>query len=127
MEDAIALVAALEAQPDLTTALAAYETERRPVVELFQRAARESRSYFETLYRYVNLPPLPFAFQLLTRSGRISYDDLRLRDPRFGALVDQEFSGSPAALLAPPPLFNPLPLHELRLPNRVALAVRPAC
>jgi len=127
MEDAIALVAALEAQPDVTSALAAYETERRPVVELFQRAASESQSYFETLYRYVNLAPLPFAFHLLTRSGRISYDDLRLRDPRFGALVDRAYHGSPALLTAPPPLLTPLRLREVTLPNRVALAVRPAC
>ena len=124
MEDAIALVAALEAQPDVGSALAAYETERRPVVELFQRAASESQHYFETLYRYVNLEPLPFAFQLLTRSGRISYDDLRLRDPRFGALVDSGFRDAPARHIAPPPLFTPLPLRALTLPNRVASQVR---
>lgn len=127
MEDAIALAAALDAQPDVVTALAAYETERRPVVELFQRAAAESRSYFETLYRYVNLPPVPFAFHLLTRSGRITYDDLRLRDPHFGALVDSTYSGVSSARVVPPPLLTPLHLRERTLLNRVALPARPTC
>jgi anthraniloyl-CoA monooxygenase len=118
MDAAIALAAALDAAPDVPAALAAYETERRPVVELFQRAAAESRRYFETLDRYLSLPPVPFAFQLLTRSGRVSYDDLRLRDARFGALVDRWYGGR---AVSPPPLFAPLCLREMRLPNRVAV------
>ncbi len=92
MEDAIALTNALTQYHDLETALKAYEMERQPVVETFQRAAQESQTYFETLKRYLGLDPLPFTFQLLTRSGRITYDDLRLRDARFGEAIDRWFA-----------------------------------
>lgn len=127
MEDAIALASALEQYSDLEAALNEYELERKPVVEIFQRAAQESQEYFETLKRYLSLAPMPFTFQLLTRSGRISYDDLRLRDARFGEAVDRRFSsancGAKTAhvqpLFAPPPLFTPLQLRELTLPQRI--------
>ncbi|MGH2481441.1 MAG: FAD-dependent monooxygenase, partial [Ktedonobacteraceae bacterium] len=119
MEDAIALASSLEQHPDLATALNEYELERKPVVEIFQKAAQESQTYFETLKRYLNLAPMPFAFQLLTRSGRISYDDLRLRDARFGDAVDHAFAasvcptGTSKQHFAPPPLFTPFKLREL--------------
>src|SRR3989442_1673739 len=122
MEDAIALATAIEQHPDLEIALNEYELERKPVVEVFQRAAQESRTYFETIKRYLDLEPVQFTFQLLTRSGRISYDDLRLRDPHFGDAVDrwytQQASGT-KVIVAPPPMFAPLKLRELTLPSRV--------
>lgn len=129
MEDAIALAGALERYPNLATALDEYELERRPVVEVFQKAAQESQTYFETLKRYLNLAPMPFAFQLLTRSGRISYDDLRLRDIRFGQAVDRWFAGSVCeerpthaqSIFAQAPLFTPFKARELTLPNRVVV------
>lgn len=133
MEDAIALASSLEQHHDPEVALNEYELERRPVVEIFQRAAQESQEYFETLKRYLNLAPMPFAFQLLTRSGRVSYDDLRLRDARFGDAVDRRFACATRAenadcvqpLFAPPPLFAPLKLRELTLTNRVVSRVSP--
>ncbi len=94
MEDAIALASALEQYSNLDSALNAYQLERQPVVETFQRAAQESQRYFETLKRYLGLEPLPFTFQLLTRSGRITYDDLRLRDERFVSAVDRWYATS---------------------------------
>jgi anthraniloyl-CoA monooxygenase len=125
MEDSIALASALEQHPDLETALNEYELERKPVVEVFQRAAQESQAYFETLKRYLVLDPMQFTFQLLTRSGRISYDDLRLRDPRFGDSVDrwcmQKASGT-QVIVAPPPTFTPIKLRELPLSNRLVLS-----
>ena len=139
MEDAIALASALEQHSDLETALNEYELERKPVVEIFQRAARESQSYFETLKRHMTLDPVPFTFNLLTRSGRITYDDLRLRDQRFGDVVDRwyankalsqsntENSSATQTLFAPPPLFTPLTLRRVHLPNRIALSPRPNC
>jgi anthraniloyl-CoA monooxygenase len=133
MEDAIALAAALERHSELAAALDAYELERKPVVEVFQRAAAESQSYFETLKRFLSLAPMPFAFQLLTRSGRITYDDLRLRDIRFGQAVDRWFAtagcAQPAAsgppLCAPAPLFAPFLLRGMLLPNRVVVQASP--
>ncbi len=127
MEDAIALAGTLDQHADLEAALTAYELERKPVVEVFQRAAQESQAYFETIKRYLGLDPMQFTFQLLTRSGRISYDDLRLRDPRFGAAVDrwytQQASGT-KIIVAPPPMFAPLKLRELTLPSRVVFMQR---
>jgi len=125
MEDAIALAGAIEQYPDLDTALNEYELERKPVIETFQRAAQESQRYFETLKRYLTLDPMQFTFQLLTRSGRITYDDLRLRDTRFGDAVDRCFAA--ARLIAPPPLFAPLKLRETTITNRVALRSRATC
>ncbi len=136
MEDAIALANALGQYPDLERALAEYELARRPAVESLQHAARESQRYFETLARHKCLDPLPFTFNLLTRSGRISYDDLRLRDPRFGAHVDQWCSSfadvrqgkqrRAFTYVSPPPAFSTVILKSagMRLANRVALTPR---
>ncbi len=128
MEDAIALANALEQHANLETALNEYELERKPVVETFQRAAAESQSYFEQLKRYLSLPPAQFTFNLLSRSGRVSYDDLRLRDGRFGEQVDsrfwQESKASSPAQIAPPPLFAPLTLRKLTLENRLVQVMR---
>ncbi len=126
MEDAIALATAIEQHADLETALNEYELERKPVVEIFQDAAQVSQAYFETIKRYLGLEPMQFTFQLLTRSGRISYDDLRLRDPRFGDMVDRWFahaSGNDHTTFAPPPMFEPLKLQALSLSNRVVLSL----
>jgi len=125
MEDAIALASVLEQQRDLETALTAYELERKPVVEVFQRAAGESQAYFETLKRYLGLDPMQFTFQLLTRSGRITYDDLRLRDARFGDAVDRWYMQKAIGanvIIAPPPMFAPLKLRALTIPTRVVLS-----
>ena len=139
MEDAIALSSALEQHTDLETALNEYELERKPIVEIFQRAARESQTYFETLKCHMTLEPVPFTFNLLTRSGRITYDDLRLRDQRFGDVVDRWFaykalsqsnaenSSVIQTLFAPPPLFTPLTSRRVHLPNRITLLPRPNC
>lgn len=145
MEDAIALASALEQHTTLETALNDFELERKPVVELFQRAAAESQTYFETVKRYLNLEPLPFAFQLLTRSGRITYDDLRFRDITFGETVDR-WNAEKAAqdlhtmtkqrdafyelsrpIFAPPPLQTPRVLRSLVLTNRIGQAQPSDC
>ena len=141
MEDAIALSSALEQLADLETALNEYELERKPIVEIFQKAARESQSYFETLKRHLTLDPVPFTFNLLTRSGRITYDDLRLRDQHFGDMVDRWYANKAnsqfdserssivqtQALFAPPPLFTTLTLRNVYLPNRIVLSPRSNC
>ncbi len=123
MEDAIVLANSIEQHGELETALSEYELERRPVVEAFQAAAAESRTYFEHVRRYRKLEPEQFTFHLLTRSGRISYDDLRLRDARFMARVDRWFARAAgvSTLVAPPPAFAPLALSGVTLANRVVL------
>ncbi|MFH8932652.1 bifunctional salicylyl-CoA 5-hydroxylase/oxidoreductase [Streptomyces griseosporeus] len=118
VEDALALAACLEEQPSLDRALAAYEEERRPVVASTQRAARASLEWFENLASYLDQPPRQFAFNLLTRSRRVTHDNLRLRDPRFTEAVEREFGCPPGT----PPMFTPFRLRGLTLRNRVVVS-----
>ncbi|MEV7286085.1 bifunctional salicylyl-CoA 5-hydroxylase/oxidoreductase [Streptomyces sp. NPDC093252] len=118
VEDALALAAALEEHPALPDALAAYEAERRPVVASTQRAARASLEWFEDLGRRLGRPPRQFAFDLLTRSRRVTHDNLRLRDPGFTAAVEEEFGCPPGT----PPMFTPFQLRGLTLRNRVVVS-----
>ncbi len=103
VEDALALAACIEEQPDLPAALTAYEAERRPVVASTQRAAAASLRWFEELAGYVDQPPRRFAFNLLTRSRRVTHDNLRLRDASFTAAVEEEFGCPPGTS----PMFTP--------------------
>ncbi|HEX8982976.1 MAG TPA: FAD-dependent monooxygenase [Ktedonobacterales bacterium] len=123
MEDAIALANAIEQYPDLERALTEYELTRRPIVELLQGAAAESQGYFEHTQRFTTLPSAQFSFNLLTRSKRITYDDLRLRDPRYIEWVDRSFatcgSQTEQITFAPPPVFTSLALGGLSLSNRI--------
>ncbi|MCX4631643.1 FAD-dependent monooxygenase [Streptomyces sp. NBC_01443] len=114
MEDALALAACLHEHPDVPGALAAYEDERRPVVESTQRAAQASLEWFENIGRYTSQEPPQFAFNLLTRSRRVTYDNLRVRDEEFTTAVN---SSAPV-----PPMFRPFPLGGLLLRNRVVAA-----
>ena len=142
MEDAVALRTALSTElgradtdPQLAVqrALTAYELARRPQVESLQRAAQASLLWFEETERYMDQPPLQFAFTLLTRSLRITHEDLRVRDPQFLAQVDESVadaaarqSGQPrAAGRVPPPMFTPFRLRELLIPNRIVMS--PMC
>jgi anthraniloyl-CoA monooxygenase len=130
MEDAIALAAALKTKDSIPTALESYEVGRRPQVESLQRAAQASLEWFESVERYHDTEPLQFAFNLLTRSLRITHENLRLRDPGLVKQVDCWFaeqaarqSGRPVALdPCPPPLFTPYRLRELVLPNRIVVS-----
>ena len=73
-------------------ALAAYEAERRPVVASTQRAAQASLEWFENIGQYADQDPHQFAFNIVTRSRRVTYDNLRLRDPEFVADMDRWFA-----------------------------------
>src|SRR4051795_6915508 len=116
MEDAIGLAWAVKENPgDVEATLAAYEAERKPIVESTQRAAQGSLEWFEGIERYMGQDPRIFAFNLLTRSRRITYTELKLRDPGFVAGVDAAFVGRP-------PMFTPFRLRELELANRVVVS-----
>ncbi|MEU9700593.1 FAD-dependent monooxygenase [Streptomyces sp. NPDC047981] len=130
MEDALALAACLHEHPDVPGALAAYEAERKPVVESTQRAAQASLEWFENVGRYTGQEPLQFAFNLLTRSRRVTYDNLRVRDEAFTGAVDtwhQEHQDRRHDLRvdprdeAAPPMFRPFRLGGVRLRNRVVV------
>src|SRR6266851_122053 len=125
MEDALALAACLHEQPGVDDALAAYEAERRPVVASTQRAAQASLEWFENIGQYADQDPHQFAFNIVTRSRRVTYDNLRLRDPEFVADMDRWFAAEVAsggAAEPRPPMFQPFRLGRLELPNRVIVS-----
>jgi anthraniloyl-CoA monooxygenase len=127
MEDAIALVKSINEYHDVPSALASYEMDRKPRVENLQASARESQDYFETLRRFTHLDPEQFAFHLLTRSGRLTYDNLKTRDAAFVHRVESWFASQAhgaetTPLLAPAPLFVPFKLRDYLLANRAVLA-----
>jgi anthraniloyl-CoA monooxygenase len=123
MEDAISLAWAFRDGDGVRAALDAYETERRPVVESTQRAAQASLEWFEGISRYVGQSPERFAFNLLTRSRRITYDNLSVRDPQFVRRVDESVSSASANGRRPvPPMFLPYRLRDLELANRVVVS-----
>ena len=119
MEDALALAACLHENPSVDAALSAYEVERRPVVESAQRAAQASLEWFENISQYTHQEPLQFAFNLLTRSRRVTYWNLKARDPEFVEKVERWFNkgGDPT-----PPMFIPFRLRDLELANRVIVS-----
>jgi anthraniloyl-CoA monooxygenase len=145
MEDAVALRNALvehatsdpaqATEEAIASALRTYESRRRPAVESLQRAAQASLQWFEDTERYMSLDPVQFTFSLLTRSLRITHEDLRARDPQFLSRVDERVVreadrqvGSTARIrssVLPPPLFTPFRLRDLVLQNRVV--VSPMC
>jgi anthraniloyl-CoA monooxygenase len=89
IEDAIELFRHLAAGLDVTPALEAFERERRPIIEEYQRAADESRVWFERAREHVRMEPLPFAYSLMTRSTRVDRESLRRRDPSFVAACEE--------------------------------------
>ena len=127
MEDALALVACLHENPDVPSALSAYEQERRPVVLSTQRAAQASLEWFENLGQYLEQDPVQFAFNVMTRSRRVTYDNLRLRDPEFVTEVDRWYAAREAAHghgsgEVRPPMLQPYRLRGMTLTNRIVVS-----
>ncbi|MGZ4534274.1 MAG: bifunctional salicylyl-CoA 5-hydroxylase/oxidoreductase [Nocardioidaceae bacterium] len=132
MEDALALAACLHEEPGVDAALKAYETERKAVVLSTQRAAQASLEWFENLGQYVGQDPLQFGFNIMTRSRRVTHDNLRVRDPEFTARCDAWFAeheqrrGHGTGEVRPP-MFQPFRLATpdgtgLELHNRVVVS-----
>ena len=93
LEDVIALVKALETAPgDLPSALARYETSRRPIVEKLVRASKASADWYEKFPEHMRLAPLDFSMSYIGRSGRVDRDRLRAMSPNFMARYDAAHS-----------------------------------
>jgi anthraniloyl-CoA monooxygenase len=128
MEDALALAACLHEEPDVTTALATYEEERQAVVLSTQRAAQASLEWFENLAQYVHQDPVQFGFNIMTRSRRVTYDNLRIRDPEYVAQCEAWYASSiEGGRPDTPPMFQPVNLRAsegpgLTLNNRVIVS-----
>jgi anthraniloyl-CoA monooxygenase len=150
MEDAIELARQLDGVErravSVEGALTAYEAARRTEALRLQNAARNSMEWFESVRRYLSLPPEQFAYSLLTRSQRLGHENLRLRDDTYVRGVERWFaehaiSSTRDARRATPhrrtsrassverrasrerlPMFTPFTLRDLTLPNRVVVA-----
>jgi len=83
LEDAIALKQAFDETSAVTAALERFEEMRRPVIEDYQAAAHESMIWFENARQYMHLEPIQLAYALMTRSGRVDFEELKKRDPEF--------------------------------------------
>jgi anthraniloyl-CoA monooxygenase len=128
LEDAIKLAEVLHAGEPLEQAVDDYQAERQVEVLKLQSAARNSTEWFEHLDRYLHLEPLQFAYSLLTRSQRVSHENLRLRDRDFLESVERWFLEAATGRTAnapAPPMFAPIELRGMRLANRVV--VSPMC
>jgi anthraniloyl-CoA monooxygenase len=123
IEDAILLADVLHGGKPLDEALAQYHAVRQVEVLKLQNAARNSTEWFENIDRYTSLDPLQFAYSLLTRSQRVSHENLRLRDKAFVRGVEAWFAGDDND--PPPPMFAPMKLREMEIANRVV--VSPMC
>jgi anthraniloyl-CoA monooxygenase len=126
LEDSIKLAEVLS-RPGLSreAALAEYRDERQIEVLKLQNSARNSTEWFETLGRYLHFEPIQFAYSLLTRSQRVSHENLRVRDKPWLEGVERWFQSK--ALGVPvndpaPPMFAPYRLRELGLDNRVVVS-----
>lgn len=101
MEDATALVRALETKETVAAALDAYQAERQPIARKIVDAANTSASWYESFAQKMSLKPLDFAFDYLTRSGRIDMDRMRRMTPEFMAQYDADKAANPVALMDP--------------------------
>src|SRR5690606_14115810 len=124
LESAIALADYVHSEPDLAAAFAKYQEARRTEVLKLQSAARNSLEWFEDVERYLDLDPVQFTYSLLTRSQRISHENLRLRDAEWLGGAEEWFqrqAGAPAGTRRPP-MFAPFRLRGLELRNRVVVS-----
>jgi anthraniloyl-CoA monooxygenase len=125
LESAIALANDLHSEPTMDRAFAKYEDQRRVEVLRLQSAARNSMEWFEEVERYFHLDPLQFTYSLLTRSQRISHENLRLRDRRWLEGAErwfQERAGVSPNAPVRRPMFAPFRLRDLALKNRIVVS-----
>jgi len=118
LEDAIELAKVLsDPSLDFESALSRYYDVRQLEALKLQSAARNSTEWFEDVERYLGFEPIQFAYSLLTRSQRVSHENLRLRDPAWLGGLETWFSGKPVA-----PMFAPFKLRGMELKNRVVVS-----
>ena len=125
LESAIALANYLDSEATMAGAFKRYEEERRLEVLRLQNSARNSTEWFEDVERYLHLDPVQFNYSLLTRSQRISHENLRERDPDWLAAAEMWFEQKATGEVpkaAKPPMFVPLRVRGVELMNRVVVS-----
>lgn len=124
-DSAIALADYLHSEPTLEQAFSRYQDERRLEVLRLQSAARNSLEWFEEVERYLTQDPVQFTYNLLTRSQRISHENLRLRDPKWVHTAERWFqtmAGVPEDAVVRAPMFAPFQLRDMALKNRIVVS-----
>ena len=125
LESAVALADFVNTEPDLQTAFRRYQEERRTDVLRLQSAARNSTEWFEEVERYLEMDPVTFNYSLLTRSQRISHENLRERDPAWLESAEKWFQQQAGVTGNAPvrrPMFAPFRLREMTLKNRLVVS-----
>jgi anthraniloyl-CoA monooxygenase len=133
LEDAIALTQSCYEFGALGMAavLAAYQDMRSVEVLKIQSAARNSMEWFENVERYTAMQAQQFAYSMLTRSQRLSHENLRVRDPAYVRSFEQwiaERAYASAGLPMPdsksaiPPMLTPFKLRGVLLKNRIVVS-----
>jgi len=121
-DSAISLATLLHSEPTLQAAFARYQDERRLDVLRLQSAARNSLEWFEEVERYLDLDPVQLNYSLLTRSQRISHENLRLRDPKWLGSAERWFNKQAGIDSDRRPMFAPFKLRDLTLENRIVVS-----
>jgi anthraniloyl-CoA monooxygenase len=122
-EDAISLAKHLGSGAPLTEALRTYQSEREVEALKLQSAARNSMTWFEEIERYLEYGTKQFAYALLTRSQRVSHENLRLRDRQWLEGVERAFAAQAGAGdRRVPPMFTPFPLRGMTVANRIVVS-----
>ncbi|NDW47114.1 bifunctional salicylyl-CoA 5-hydroxylase/oxidoreductase [Ruegeria sp. PrR005] len=123
-DSAISLATYLHSEPTMESAFERYQEERRLDVLRLQSAARNSLEWFEQVERYLDMDPVQFNYSLLTRSQRISHENLRLRDADWLRSAEQWFQTRAGAVAEPvrAPMFAPFRLRDMELKNRIVVS-----
>ena len=123
-DDSIALARHVHEHGVNADSLSAFQDERQLDVIRLQNAARNSTEWFEHLPRYTRLEPMQFAYSLLTRSQRVSHENLRLRDRTWLESLETWLARRAGSEenRAIPPMFTPFSLRDLKLSNRVVVS-----
>ncbi|MCB1435149.1 MAG: bifunctional salicylyl-CoA 5-hydroxylase/oxidoreductase, partial [Alphaproteobacteria bacterium] len=121
-DSAIALADYLHSEPTMERAFERYQEERRLEVLRLQSAARNSLEWFEEVERYLDMPEEQFVYSLLTRSQRISHENLRLRDPEWLGHAEDWFQQRAGGKPGRAPMFAPYRLRGMDLMNRVVVS-----
>ncbi len=121
-DSAIALAEYLHSEPNMQAAFERYQAERRVEVLRLQSAARNSLEWFEEVERYLDMPAPQFAYSLLTRSQRISHENLRMRDPAWLRSAEDWFAAQYGGAPGRAPMFAPFQLRGMTLENRIVVS-----
>ena len=132
MEDAISLADIFRQQGNrVNSVLEEYQKIRKPEADRLQRTAVTSLHWFENIGRYARQDAEQFTFNMMVRSKRVTYDNLRLRDPGFIRSIDKWFAGHTRKVTGyddidtenpSVPMFQPFRIGRMRVENRVQLS-----